>query len=85
LEGLCTDLKAWDELALELDEANKTGNILYDSWCRPMLQKVMFGHGRMVSIWGDNNANKLNPLWEKNGSSLSSALSNRAYISITPN
>jgi hypothetical protein len=60
-EGLCTELKAWDELTGELDEANKTGNITDNSWSRPMLQEVVFGHGRMVSIWGDVNANKLKP------------------------
>jgi hypothetical protein len=57
-------LKARDEFAVELEEANKTGNV-YQGWCRPALQELVFGHGRVVSIWEDTDSNKLESRREK--------------------
>jgi hypothetical protein len=51
-----------DKIAVELKESNKAGHIADKFGDRPVTQEVVFRHGRLISIGGSVDSNKLESL-----------------------
>jgi hypothetical protein len=66
-KGQNSHLKIWNEPRIELQEADKFGNIVNHHRRRPVGEQLMFRHSRLVAIWAYIDTDEMDPLGKDGG------------------